>query len=368
MRAAFAPLQSEEKTPSSSTIVESATIVEPPDWDEATDFTSDEERQERARARLRSGLQRMIREFREIREGASYLEEVPPAYLAELFFILLSYLAIVWKDHFIEDDFFSESATALLSGFWGELTEPGAWTLIRNNLIEEDQQALLRKWDLCQRTWFIAFLLARLWKEDRTKIDDLAAWLRYFCSLDGQPDILREFSADEWEKQWQSSVPGAWERLSAEKVIAELNAILPRYNEKTLIAELKAWPNTRVEKKFVNISNISRVPALEIHLPFTSQEDGERCLDAFLTFLRWPHQKNAAWMICYNVNPASHPEAIASLRFLYRDDLREFFVAKKASDFDDPYIIYELSPTTPTELIELRANGELRLPPLFSTT
>jgi len=311
-------------------------------------------------------MQRLVREYLQSREDERFLEEAPPAYLVELFVIILSYLTILWKDGLVEDTFFAENAMALLTGFWGKPDEPGLWSLISDTLTEEDRQALLRKWNTCQRTWFVAFLLARLWEGDSTRIYQLAAWMRYFNRLVGAPETLQRLPAAEWERLWEFNAPSSWESLPPDEVIDILNATLPQYDEKSLIAELNSWPNTRAERKIVKTYKDPRVPSLEVQLPLTSQEDAERCLDAFLTFLNWPQPKKAARMICYNTNPPSHPDDIISLRFIFTD--QEFIAAKETAASDGPIFFDERLPVTPAELAALRAEGKLSLPSLFATS
>ncbi len=364
LRAAVIPLTAPASHPAEPPHSDATMPVETPQPSASdTPSISDEELREKALARLRSGLARLIADFQKSKTDETYLEAIPPAYAAKLFFVLLVYLTNLWKKGLVDNAFFVQQAQILLQTFWGDLGEPGMWDSLKETLSDQDSVALIAQWQLHHRTWFTLFLLARL-LESSQNIYPLAAWMRYFSQKEAPPQVLLAFDAQQWEKWWAYHAPQDWEIWPSEKVVDYLKDVARRYDEKTLLDEIAAWPNTRVSRKVVKIAGINQVPALEVKTPIASRDDFQRFLDAFLNFLLWPHPKKHAWAHFQNVNPVINDDTI-SVRFFYNGNEHFFLIARETpAEGIAPLLVLE--DVAPQELAERRNAGILTMDELLS--
>lgn len=364
LRAAVIPLTAPVSHPAETSHSDITVPVETPQpiTPDATSI-SDEDLRQKALARLRSGLARLIADFQKSKTDEIYLEAIPPAYAAKLFFVLLVYLTNLWKKGLADDAFFVQQAQILLQTFWGDLGEPGIWDSLKDTLSDQDRVALIAQWQLHHRTWFTLFLLARL-LESSQDIYPLAAWMRYFPQKEAPPQVLLAFDAQQWEKWWRYNTPQDWEIWPSEKVVDYLKDVARRYSEKTLLDEIAAWPNTQVSRKVVKIAGINQVPALEVKTPIASRDDFQRFLDAFLNFLLWPHPKKHAWAHFQNVNPVIKDDDTVSVRFFYNGN-EHFFLITREAPAEEYAPLFELEDVTPQELEERCNAGTLTMDELL---
>jgi len=158
---------------------------------------------------------------------------------------------------------------------------------------------------------------------------------------------------------WRFSVPAAWDDQSPEQVTAFLADLLPRYNEKTILAEIAAWPGAKAKVTTQTIARIPHVPCLEVTLPLSSAADLDFCVATFTTFVRWPKRKDAAWACFINTNPLVDGD-IASFRAFYRSDEQLLrFVLWPAPAGVSPPVEHEKMNVSFDELCQARTLADL---------
>ena len=70
-------------------------------------------------ARIANGFVRLIGNFMEGLNDPKYMEDIPPAYLIELFVIITTYLRVVWRDGMLANPLFIDHSLKLLRTFGG---------------------------------------------------------------------------------------------------------------------------------------------------------------------------------------------------------------------------------------------------------
>jgi hypothetical protein len=287
-------------------------------------------------ARIAHGFERLIGNFMEGLNDPKYMEDIPPVYLIELFVIITTYLRVVWRDGMLANPLFIDHSLKLLRTFGGL---DGFLFSLRARLGPDEMERQERRLGLSAQTWLHAYAVAELLKKggDR-RLYDLAAWMRNFAAQQKSPDILAELPEETYRRLWCSSFPAARRSDPSADVAAQLRDIARMYDDTSLLAEITTWNGARARVSTQNVANLSKIPALEIHVAL-SEAELDRCFQFFVVFLLWPQPKAAAWVRFSNVNPIIEPDDIASVTIFYRGDQQSFlFAVLRGSSQYDPEI------------------------------
>lgn len=325
----------------------------------ATSTPEDEKLRMQIMARIERGFKRLVDNFVQGTTDADYLTEVPPRYLIELFVIVMSYLRVVWRDGMLNREPFVDHSLDLLTGFWGEPRQSGAWQVLHPRLTDAEWKHEEERLALSAQTWLHTYVLVELLaKADDRRIYDLAAWMRQFGAMLSPPDMLAALPDNIYRQLWRASFPTAVEFRPASEVIACLHDVSQCYDETSLQAEIATWPGARARTWVRDIAHLNQVPTLEVTLPL-SEDDLDRCLRAFVLFLVWPQPKQAAWARFTNTNPLADADDLQSITIFHRGDQRSLvFAAQRASEEYRPDI--DVMDVTVEKLSKLRTVAELR--------
>jgi hypothetical protein len=272
-----------------------------------------------------------------------------------LFVIITTYLRVVWRDGMLDSKPFVEHSLDLLTAFWGQPWQPGAWQAMHPRLTDDLLTHGEERLTLSAQTWLHAYAVAELLGQDGDRrIYDLAAWMRY---LDTAPDVLATLSEDVYRRLWRASFPSHVEFLPAAEVVTRLREISQWYDEIALKTEISTWSGARARSSEGTIAGLRQVPKLEVTLPL-SDADLDRCLQAFQVFLVWPQHKRFAWARFTNTNPLVKENDLRRLNIFYRGDRRSLvFAAQRKSEEYHPDI--EVLGVTVDKLSKVRSIDEL---------
>ena len=289
--------------------------------------------------RIERGFRRLVGNFVQGTADAEYLEQIPPQYHLELFVIITTYLRVVWRDGMLDTRLFVDLSQELLTAFWGQLRQPGAWQALWPRLEDELYLRLEDRLRLSAQTWLHVYLIADLLcqTQDR-RVYDLALWMRY---LDIDPDLLASLPEDVYRRLWRASFPSGSELKPPAEVVARLREVSGWYDDQSLLAEIGAWPGARARTSEVGTAQMSQVPQLNVTMPLDDSEL-DRCLRVFVLFLIWPQPKRAARACFTNANPFTGANDMQRIVAFYRGDTGSFvFAAEREPNRYQPEVYVE---------------------------
>jgi len=284
---------------------------------------------ERLRTRIANGFRRLVRNFAQGTNDETYMAEVPPRYLAELFVIIGAYLRVVWRSGMLDRDCFLDCSRELFGAFWGKAGQPGAWEQIRTGMPDDELTAFMAQVQLGAQSWLHAYIVSEQTQEDEADIYELAAWLRHLHAVLGPPaDVLSALRIEDYQRLWRASTPADAELLPAQALAEQLNNWSRPYNDATLLSEISTWASAEPHISYATQAGLSRVPSLEVTMPLT-EEDLDRCLRVFVLFLAWPQAKSVAWARFSSPKPEVDTDDIQQVTIFYRGDEHSLLFAVK---------------------------------------
>ena len=282
--------------------------------------------------RVSRSFTRLANNFERGMHDSEYLIQVPPPYLQELFFILTTYLRILWRQGLIDDHSFFELSEKLFAAFLGDERRSTGWSAL-SPLADEEQLAWEEaKSHFRKQAWLHLYMLADYaLVEEEELLPGLARLMRRAAQELAPPTILTELSADSLASMWHSSFLRDRAAPKPQEVVEDLVEYSQWYSEETLRREL-AW-SLGVSASIERVSDwgLNSVPALWIDGPW-KDEHLDTYWQYFTKFCRWPRRKYNARLEVRDSNPSLSREDAKRLVLFYKGSLRRLSVWSNPND------------------------------------
>lgn len=242
---------------------------------------------------------RLIRRFERGTRNSEYFAEVPPPYLTQLFYVLLTYLRLLRVEGLVDQDSFLSFSERLFAALTS-IEDMGGQISVTpvDGATREGAEEGGLYW---AQAWLHLYLIADLCLTDRPEhLPKLGQLMRSFERQVVRPAVVHELPRRVLEAVWSHTMYPGWRPRQPEEIVSDLEEYVVWYDEQTLTKELRRSPSATAYVDHGLLQGRS-VPTLNIAEPW-HDEELDRYWKAFAVFCGLRGRERSARLLVRDTN------------------------------------------------------------------